>query len=79
MISFYQLYPKNRQKIKQFQKSLIDLRRLAKEQILKRADEIKTDPNVRKDILSFILKNEGLYIFRTKFPFSKFNFEKNEI
>jgi hypothetical protein len=35
------------------------LRQIAKEQIGKRSEEIKNDANVRNDILSFILKNEG--------------------
>ena len=36
------------------------MRKIAKEQIGKRTEEIKIDANVRNDILSFILKSQGI-------------------
>ena len=55
--------PRNRSKIKEFRNVIKELRNFAKEQILKRVEEIKNVGIVRDDILSFILKSQGSVFF----------------
>ena len=46
--------------MQKFRETLKEFRDFAKEQILKRAEELKSNENTRTDILSFILKLQSI-------------------